>query len=129
MIISEKRLLAACVALSIAGIVALFVMAAVAEPHLASVKEAGSGSPGGKVRVAGFVDSVRIWENHAVIKIAALESVDAVSFDPGYIEGLNLERFQEVEVSGELRSYKGENSLIVSKLRLRSGITGSKCGG
>ncbi len=131
MLLSEKKLVTTSIICSVIGIAALLVIAAVAEPLQVSVsdvnKVSAKGSSNVKVRVVGFVDSVSIWENNAVIKIAAVEAVEAVSFDTSYVKSLNLKRFQEVEVSGELRQYKGKPSLIITKLRLLNDSLG--CGG
>ena len=128
MMLSERKLVALCVACSVLGVVALFIIAFVAEPLQVSPSGAAelgmSGARSGNklmVKVAGFVDSVSITESRAVVKIAELETVEAVSFDIGYIKGLGLKRFQEVEVFGELRQYKGKDSLIISRLRLVNG--------
>ena len=123
MLVSEKMLIAICVVCSIIGIAAIFVIAAVAGPLQVSPQEVGklgvrSSGNSIKVKVVGFVDSVVVKENYAVVKVAAVEGIEAVSFDTGYINGLGLKRFQEVEVFGELRQYKGKDSLIISRLRL-----------
>ncbi len=122
MMLSERKLVVLCVACSALGIVVLFVIASVAEPLQVSLREIDklgvrSGGNSVKVKVIGFVDSVVVKENYAVVKVAELESVEAVSFDVSYIKGLGLKRFQEVEVFGELRQYKGKDSLIISGLR------------
>ena len=124
MMLSERKLVVLCVACSAVGIVALFIVAYVAEPLQVSPSGATkldvrSGS-NVMVKVVGFVDSVVVKENYAVVKVAELETVEAVSFDSSYIKGLGLKRFQEVEVIGELRHYQGKNSLIISRLRLVS---------
>ncbi|MBI2140815.1 hypothetical protein HYU16_00160 [Candidatus Woesearchaeota archaeon] len=126
---SERKLVVLCITCSAIGIVALFVIASVAgplqvSPSGAAKLDARSGnSP--MIKVAGFVDSVSIAESRAVVKIAELETVEAVSFDAGYIKGLGLKRFQEVEVFGELREYKGRASVIVAKIRVLNGNKGS----
>ena len=109
MLLSERKLVVLCVACSVLGVVALFIIASVAEPlqvspSVAAKLDVRSGnSP--MIRVVGFVDSVSITESRAVVKIAELETVEAVSFDAIYIKGLGLKRFQEVEVFGELKEY------------------------
>lgn len=123
MMLSERKLVVLCLACSALGIVALFVIASVAEPLRVSPNEVdklGVSSSGNsvKVKVVGFVDSVVVKENYAVVKVAAVEGIEAVSFDTVYIKGLGLKRFQEVEVFGELRQYRGKDSLIISRLKL-----------
>lgn len=125
MLITEKKLIAICVALSIIGIAALFAVSLLTEPKQISPQDAartsqlGSGG-GSKVKVAGFIDSVALGKSSATITLGALETISAVSFDREYIASLNLRRFQEVEVYGELREYKGQTSLIISKVKLRN---------
>ncbi|MBI2580729.1 hypothetical protein HYV85_02875 [Candidatus Woesearchaeota archaeon] len=122
MLLSERKLVVLCVACSAIGIVALFIIASVAEPLQVSPSDAAKldvrsgNSP--MIKIVGFVDSVFITESHAVVKIAELETVEAVSFDASYIKGIGLKRLQEVEMFGELRQYKGKGSLIISRLRL-----------
>lgn len=122
MMLSERKLVVLCLACSALGIVVLFIIASVAEPLQVLPSEVAkldvrSGN-NLMVKVAGFVDSVVVKENYAVVKVAELETVEAVSFDISYIKGLGLKRFQEVDVLGELRQYKGKDSLIISRLRL-----------
>jgi cytochrome c-type biogenesis protein CcmE len=123
MILSEKKLIISCVVFSVVGLIVLFVIAAVTEPAEISISDINNGEfrNNDKVRLKGFVESVRIFENNARIQIGAIKSVEAVSFDVGYVEELGLDRFQEVEVHGELRQYKGEPSLVIDKLVLVRG--------
>ncbi len=122
MLISEKSLIAACVACSIFGIAALFAISLFTEPQqispsdAAKISQFGSGG-NSKVKVVGFIDSVTIGKSSATVEVGALETVSAVSFDKDYIASLNLKRLQEVEVYGELREYKGQPSLIISKIK------------
>jgi len=125
MIISEKNLIAVCVACSMIGIAALFAVSLLTEPQQISPQDAarlsqlGSGG-GSKAKVVGFIDSVSIGKSSATINVGALETISAVSFDVDYIASLDLRRFQEVEVYGELREYKGQASLIISKINLHN---------
>ena len=136
MLVTERKLAIISGICSVIGIVALFLIAAVAEPLQISASDVtkasirgGDSSSNFKVEVTGFVDSVVVKENYAVVKVAAVEGIEAVSFDIGYIKGLGLGRFQEVEVFGELRQYKGKDSLIISRLRLinNSSISNISC--
>ena len=121
MIVTERKLVIFCVAFSLVGIAALFVVSVVMEPAQISVQEAttlGSSASSSKVKVVGFVDSVTIGKSFATINLAAVQTMEATSFDTGYIDKLNLKRFQEVEVYGEMRQYKGKNTLIISQVKL-----------
>ena len=121
MLISERKLMVFCVALSLIGIVAMLVASMVMEPAQISVQEAttlGSYASNSKVKVVGFVDSVTIGKSFATINLGAVQTMEATSFDTGYIDKLNLKRFQEVEVYGEMRQYKGKNTLIISRVKL-----------
>ena len=124
MLLSEKKLISICVALSIIGIAALFAVSLLTEPQQISPKNvvriSQLGSGNNKAKVAGFIDSVILGNSSATITVGALETISAVSFDRDYIASLNLRRFQEVEVYGELREYKGETLLIISKVKLRN---------
>ena len=123
MIVTERKLVVFCIACSIAGIAALFVASMAMEPAEVSVQDAsslGSSASGSnsKVKVVGFVDSVAIGKSFATIKLGAVQTMEATSFDVGYIGGLGLKRFQEVELYGEMRQYKGKNTLIISRVKL-----------
>ena len=131
MMLSETKLVVLCVACSVLGIAALFIIASVSEPLQVSVQQAskldvtGSGTgTNAKVKVVGFVDSVAIGPNSATLKIAELNEAEAVSFDTRYVAGLNLQRFQEVEVYGVLQNYKGRTSLIISRIKPRNNSLG-----
>lgn len=131
MLVTERKLAIMSGICAVVGLAALFLVAAITELPLMSASEAAglSASQGStaKVRVHGFVDSVTATKSYSAIKIAAVESVEAVSFDTGYISSLGLKRFQEVEATGEFRNYNGKNSFIVTKIRpLNSSIP---CGG
>lgn len=115
MIITEKKLVMACAALSLIGIAALFVISTITEPPAISVFEA-SGSTG-KARISGILTSVQILEGRAEMKVAGYEAIHAVSFDNELVSKLGLHKFQEVEVTGELTQYKGTRSIIVSKIK------------
>ena len=122
MIVTERKLVIFCIACSIAGIAALFVASMAMEPAEVSVQDAAldsfaSGS-NSKVKVVGFVDSVAIGKSFATIKLGAVQTMEATSFDAGYIGELGLKRFQEVELYGEMRQYKGKNTLIISRVKL-----------
>ena len=138
MLVTERKLAIMSGICAVVGLAALFLVAAITELPLMSASEAAGlstsqGSTQGsnaKVRVHGFVDSVTAAKSYSAIKIAAVESVEAVSFDTGYISSLGLKRFQEVEATGEFRSYNGKNSFIVTKIKLlNSSIPGITCGG
>ncbi|MBI2143873.1 hypothetical protein HYU17_01825 [Candidatus Woesearchaeota archaeon] len=122
LVLSEKKLTAACAATALIGIASIFIISLLAEPLRLSPGEAARGSTGSsasqKAKISGFVDSVDIKESHAVIGIAALEAVEAISFDTSYVKRLGLERFQEVEALGELRRYKGRESFVIAKIKL-----------
>lgn len=124
MIISEKGLIIFCMVISLIGIGALFAVSAVMEPVRVSVQEAANGIAlnGGTtdVKIAGFVNSVVIGRNFATVELAALQTVEATSFDTNYISNLNLKRFQEVEIYGEMRDYRGRQSFIVSKIKVQN---------
>ena len=129
MIVSEKKVAVVCIIFAVIGIMALFIIASVSEPMQLSASEAAvmrqnNGNNNQKVKIRGFVDSVDFNEGYAVVKIAELKMVDAVSFDSGYVRKLGLRRLQEVEITGEIRNYKGTNSVIVDKIK----PLGSSCG-
>jgi len=117
MMLTEKKLTIICASVAVIGILTLFAISAIAEAPTITVSDAINANSNAKVKVRGFVDSVAVNNGRAVITLASLETVEAVSFDSGSVEKLGLQRFGEVEVQGELRQYKGKNSLIISKLK------------
>ncbi|MBI2550215.1 hypothetical protein HYV83_03470 [Candidatus Woesearchaeota archaeon] len=142
MLVTERKLAIMSGICAVVGLAVLFLVAAITELPLMSASEAAGlstsqGSTQGntqgsnaKVRVHGFVDSVTATKSYSAIKIAAVESVEAVSFDTGYIGSLGLKRFQEVEATGEFRGYNGKNSFIVTKIRpLNGSMPSIPCGG
>ena len=135
MLVSERNLVVFCVVCSIIGIAALFAVSLLTEPVQVSAAEAAklsSSVSGGnnKLKIVGFVDSVAIGKSFATIKLAAIQTIDATSFDTSYVSGLRLKRFQEVEVYGELRNYKGQPSIIISKVKPHNSSSeiGNGCG-
>ncbi len=123
MILSEKQLVAACVIGAAAGIFLLIILSFIIQPQNLPVSKASALAcskieNNAKVRISGFVDSVSVHDNYALITIAGSETIDAVSFDTSQIKKLGLRRLQKVEVSGQLRNYNGKPSLVISKLRL-----------
>ena len=134
MILSERKLLFACVTGAAAGIIILFALSSILQPAQLTVAEAEalacSKAPNNaKVSVTGFVEAVSIMGNHAVIKVAGYETIDAVSFDTELVKGLNLKRLSHVAVAGQLRNYEGRPSIIISKLRQVNGSYNCSCGG
>ena len=130
MLVSEKRLAVACAIFAVAGIVALYAISLITSPAQMSVSNAMAYgcskmtmTTGQKMSVSGFIESVEMKDNYAVITIAGGETIEAVSFDSDKVMKMNLSRFQQVEITGELRSYKGRASLIISKLRASSPIS------
>ena len=124
MLISEKSLVAACLAFSTLGIACLFAISLLTEPRQISPPDAARITQLGgsnKVKVAGFIDSVTLGSSFATINVGSIEKISAISFDKDYIASLSLKRFQEVEIYGELREYKGQASLIISKIKLHNG--------
>lgn len=129
MIISERKLAIACIIGAAAGILALFILSSVLQPLQLPVSKASDlacsrAENNAKVRISGFVDSVSVRDNYALITIAGSETMEAISFDSAQVSRLGLQRFQHVEVTGELRNYNGKPSLIVTKLKP---INSSQC--
>lgn len=119
MIISEKRLIGASIAISVVGIALLFLMAAFMEPPHVEISQLEAS---GKVKISGFVLSMEDKGAYYVLKLGGTETVDAVSFDAGSVEKLGLERLQEVEVIGEVRQFRGESSIVISSINPLSRI-------
>ena len=122
MILSEKKLVVACVIGATAGIIALFVLSLILQPLQLPVSKAldlacSKTESNSKARISGFVESITIRDNFALIKVSGSETIDAVSFDTALIGKLGLKRLQEVEITGELRNYNGKPSLIIAKLK------------
>lgn len=115
--ITEEKLTIFCAIIAVAGIAAIFAIAAVSEPAEMSVFEAQGSTSGAKVKMHGFIDSAVIYENRAIISLGNIQAIEAVSFDTDYVKSLGLQRFKEVAVDGELREYQGKISLIISKVR------------
>ena len=135
MLVSERNLVVFCVACSIIGIALLFAVSSFTEPVQISPSDVAgismlSGNGNSKLKIVGFVDSVAIGKSFATIKLAAIQTIDATSFDTSYVSGLRLKRFQEVEVYGELRNYKGQPSIIISKIKSHNSSSeiGNGCG-
>ena len=134
MILSERKLLFACVTGAAVGIIILFVLSSILQPLQLTVSEAealacSKASNNAKASITGFVDSVSIRSNHAVIKVAGYETIEAVSFDTELVKNLNLKRLSHVAVAGQLRNYEGRPSIIISKLRQINSSYGCGCGG
>ena len=134
MILSERKLLFACVTGAAVGIIILFALSSILQPAQLTVAEAealacSKAQNNAKVSVTGFVEAVSIMGNHAVIKVAGYETIDAVSFDTELVKGLNLKRLSHVAVAGQLRNYEGRPSIIISKLRQVNGSYNCSCGG
>ena len=130
MIVSEKKLVVACIAGAAAGILILFLLSAVLQPVELPVSQAldlacSKTGDNTKVRISGFIDSVSVRDNYALIAVSGSETIDAVSFDAAQIDKLGLKKLQHVEITGELRNYNGKPSLIITKLKP---INGSQCG-
>ncbi len=129
MLLSEKKLMIACIIFAAAGIAALFAVARVSEPLQISVSDVGSSRNSAKVKISGFIDSVRIYEGYSAIRLAGIEAVEAVSFDSEHVRRLGLQRFNEVEAYGELRDYKGKNSLILTQIKVLNRSLAFNCSG
>lgn len=134
MIVTEKKLIAACIIGAAAGIIALFALSSILQPSQLTVPEAlnlacSKAGNNAKVRISGFIESVSVRDNYALVTVAGSETIEAVSFDTSHVKKLGLERFQPVEITGELRNYNGKPSLIITKLRQVNGSYSCGCGG
>ncbi|MEK6838071.1 MAG: hypothetical protein AABX69_05445, partial [Nanoarchaeota archaeon] len=86
MLVTERKLAIMSGICAVVGLAGLFLVAAITELPLMSASEAaglntsqGSAeSSNAKIRVRGFVDSVAATNSYSAIKIAAVESVEAV---------------------------------------------------
>ena len=110
MIVSEKKLVVACVIGATAGILALFILSSILQPLQLPVSKASDlacskTESNAKVRISGFINSVSVRDNYALITVSGSETMDAVSYDTAKIGKLGLKRFQHVEITGELRNY------------------------
>ena len=123
MIITEKKLIMACLAFSVIGIAILFMAGSVTEPPLISVTEALGSTE--NVKISGILMSYEPKGSHVAMKIAGSEEIGAVSFETDKISRLGLQKFQEVEITGQVRQYKGSKSLIISKIRKLGSICNS----
>ena len=133
MIVSEKKLVVACIIGATAGIIALFILSVILQPLQLPVSKAldlacSKTESNAKVRISGFIDSVSVRDNSVLLTVAGSETIDAVSFDTVLIGKLGLERFQHVEITGELRNYNGKPSVIVSKLKIINSSYSCGCG-
>ena len=122
MILSERKLVVACVIGATAGILALFILSSILQPLQLPVSKAldlacSKTGSNAKVRISGFLESVSVRDNYALITVSGSETIEAVSFDTSQVAKLGLKRFQQVEVTGELRNYNGKPSLIIEKLK------------
>ncbi|MBI2176430.1 hypothetical protein HYU40_03740 [Candidatus Woesearchaeota archaeon] len=131
---SEKKLVVACVIVAAAGIFTLLFLSSVLQPlqlPVSKASELACSKTGNseKVRILGFIDSVSIRSNHALITVSGSETIEAISFDTAQVKELGLKRFQRVEITGQLRNYNGKPSLVITKLRQVNGSYGCSCGG
>ncbi len=113
--LSEKRIIAACLAMSLAGILLLIALSLALKPPETSVEAAGSES--GKVRIGGVVVSQSNKGDYYSLTIAGYKTLDAISFEPGKIESLHLKNLQQVELTGKINRFKGKSSIIIEKIR------------
>ena len=132
MIVSEKKLVVACVIGATAGILVLFILSTILQPLQLPVSKAldmacSRTESNAKIRISGFIDSISVRDNYARITVSGSETIDAVSFDTTQVKNLGLKKFQYVEITGELRNYNGKPSLIITKLKPTNTTKGS-CG-
>ena len=133
MIVSEKKLVVACVIGATAGILVLFILSTILQPLQLPVSKAldmacSRTESNAKIRISGFIDSISVRDNYARITVSGSETIDAVSFDTTQVKNLGLKKFQYVEITGELRNYNGKPSLIISKLRQINSSHDCGCG-
>ena len=122
MILSEDKLIHACVIGATAGIFALFILSSIQQPVQLPVSKAldaacSKTGSNAKVRISGYIDTVTVRDNYALITVSGSETIDAVSFGT-HVNNPGLRRFQRVEITGELRNYNGKPSIIITKLKL-----------
>ncbi len=116
MMLSERKLIAASIAVSVIGIALLFLISSVMESPRASPAEAAK-KGSGKVTVSGFVMDYSDRGSYAAIELAGTETVEAVSFDAEAVRKLGLKRLQTVEVTGEIRQFNGRSSIVISRIK------------
>lgn len=125
MILSEEKLMAACIGMSIAGVALLFLVGAVTELPPAEIPGTAE-MASGKARVTGLVMDYSDKGSYFALKLAGTGAIEAVSFDPEAARRMNIQRFQEIEATGEARQYKGKSSIIISRMRV---LNSTICGG
>lgn len=116
-VIGENRMLVAAVLCAITGLAALlFVASYVSAPISVSLSELQA-SEGKDIVVKGYVSYIAYDKGRAVVYLHQIKAAKAVYFDVERLRKLNLTEGSLVEVTGEVRSYKGKPELIISDIR------------
>mgnify|MGYP001617085595 FL=1 len=116
-VIGENRILVAAALCAITGLAALlFVASYVSEPISVSLTELPA-SEGNDIVVKGYVSHIAYQKAHAVLYLQEIKAAKAVYFDVERLRKMNLTEGSLVEVTGEVRSYKGKPELVISQIR------------
>lgn len=118
--LQEKTLTRLCVGTSLIGIALIFAISLIAEPPEIDIAHARDFE---KAKFSGVIMSVELKDSHVALKVAGHGAIDAVSFDAETVKNLGLQKFQEVEIVGEVRQFNERKTIIISKIK----ASGSAC--
>ena len=111
--ITDQALVRTALALSLAGLLVLFLVLRSAELPVEDVTVIGKERAGGRVRVEARVVSLRYAKNGTITLLTIAEEVErrAVSFT-----SLNLTVGSRVVLEGRIHSYEGVPELVVERV-------------
>jgi len=111
--LSERSLITLGLLVSLAGIIALYLLLLSSSLPLQDLSVVDEAHVGSAVRVAGVVTSVRRVKNVTILTIAAPVERAAVIFDL-----VNISEQDHVDVEGRVQDYQGAPELVVDRLEV-----------
>ena len=108
----DKTLMRASLAVSLTGIIALFILTNIIEIPEQKIIDAEEGD----VRITGTIDQLR--ESKGIMFFSLHDNtgqIDAVLFD----DSINLKKGQRVEVTGSVENYKGKKQIVADAVILK----------
>ncbi|MFH0832152.1 MAG: hypothetical protein V1900_00300 [Candidatus Aenigmatarchaeota archaeon] len=117
--ISDKKLMTLCLAISLIGIAALFIIVQFIEPRQVKISEINESMAGQNVMINCIVDSITV-KDAIFVEVSDNLSINAVALDRNAKEkAMQLKLGDKIILTGKIELYKGELEILINDIKLR----------
>ena len=111
----ESNLLRIALVSSLVGLVILFLISGNIEVQHSAVVDLNEMAAEQDVKITGVISSVKDLGKIMILGVAQPQTIDVMLFKEGEIK---LQKGDFVELTGELREYRGKKEIIASKIEV-----------